>query len=111
MNTLDFAHIASLSVISPVNKGLGFLEQALDPGEIKSLGWSLLKEDLSLPCAVLYEDKLLHNLNWMQQFIDAYGVQLAPHGKTTMAPRLFKCSCREELGESRLQPRIRRLLL
>jgi D-serine dehydratase len=90
MNTLDFAHIASLSVISPVNKGLGFLEQALDPGEIKSLGWSLLKEDLSLPCAVLYEDKLLLNLHWMQQFIDAYGVQLAPHGKTTMAPRLFQ---------------------
>jgi D-serine dehydratase len=90
MKALDSDHIASHSLISPVNKGLGFLEQALDPGESKSLGWSLLKEDLSLPCAVLYEDKLQHNLNWMQQFIDAYGVQLAPHGKTTMAPRLFQ---------------------
>jgi D-serine dehydratase len=26
----------------------------------------------------------------MQQFIAAYGVKLAPHGKTTMAPRLFE---------------------
>lgn len=25
----------------------------------------------------------------MQQFIAAYGVKLAPHGKTTMAPKLF----------------------
>src|ERR1017187_1016111 len=25
----------------------------------------------------------------MRQFIDAYGVRLAPHGKTTMAPALF----------------------
>ena len=26
----------------------------------------------------------------MQKFIDAYGVRLAPHGKTAMSPRLFK---------------------
>jgi len=32
---------------------------------------------------------LQHNLDWMQQFITSYGVKLAPHGKTTMAPRLF----------------------
>jgi len=42
-----------------------------------------------LPAAVLYRDKLDHNLRWMQRFIDAYGVKLAPHGKTTMAPKLF----------------------
>jgi len=53
-------------------------------------GWNLLREDLSLPSAVLYEEKLLHNLGWMQRFIAAYGVKLAPHGKTTMAPRLFE---------------------
>jgi D-serine dehydratase len=39
---------------------------------------------------VLYQDRLLHNLNWMRDFIAAYGVRLAPHGKTTMAPRLFE---------------------
>ena len=75
--------------ISPLNKGLGFLERAIRRDEIAPLGWNLLREDLSLPSAVLYEDRLLHNLNWMQQFIAAYGVKLAPHGKTTMAPRLF----------------------
>jgi D-serine dehydratase len=32
----------------------------------------------------------MHNLNWMRDFISAYGVHLAPHGKTTMAPRLFE---------------------
>jgi D-serine dehydratase len=73
-----------------MNKGLGLLDEALGPEEIAGLGWNLLNEDLSLPCAVLYEDKLRHNLEWMRQFIGAYGVQLAPHGKTTMAPRLFQ---------------------
>lgn len=80
----------SLETIAPWNKGLGSLDQARTPEGIASLGWNLLREDLSLPSAVLYEDRLLHNLAWMQQFINAYGVKLAPHGKTTMAPRLFQ---------------------
>jgi D-serine dehydratase len=78
------------SSISNLNKGLGHLDAASKYENISSLGWNLLREDLSLPAAVLYEDKVLHNLAWMQKFIDAYGVQLAPHGKTTMAPRLFE---------------------
>ena len=77
------------SRITPFHKGLGAFEQPLESDEIASLQWNLLREDLSLPTAVLYQEKLLHNLNWMQQFITAYGVKLAPHGKTTMAPKLF----------------------
>jgi D-serine dehydratase len=73
-----------------LNKGLGYLEDGLEQQEIASLNWNLLREDLSLPSAVLYQEKLLHNLDWMQQFITAYGIRLAPHGKTTMAPKLFK---------------------
>jgi D-serine dehydratase len=84
------AQAPELFTISPLNKGLGALEHALELGDAASLGWNLLKEDLSLPVAVLYEDKLRHNLQWMQQFMDAYGARLAPHGKTTMAPRLFQ---------------------
>jgi len=80
---------APLTAITSLNKGLGFFEGALDPDGIARLDWNLLREDLSLPSAVLYEEKLQHNLEWMQQFITAYGLKLAPHGKTTMAPKLF----------------------
>jgi D-serine dehydratase len=83
------AKVACEAGIDPLNKGIGSLDHALDSNQIAQLGWNLLHEDLSLPSAVLYEDRLLHNLDWMQQFIGAYGVRLAPHGKTTMAPRLF----------------------
>jgi D-serine dehydratase len=76
-------------MISPLNKGLGIIDGPIEREAIAQLGWNLLREDLSLPAAVLYEDRLKHNLAWMQQFIACYGVQLAPHGKTTMAPRLF----------------------
>ncbi|WP_263358109.1 amino acid deaminase [Acidicapsa ligni] len=82
------------SLNSSLNKGLGFLEQDIESQDIESqdisgLDWNLLREDLSLPSAVLYEERLQHNLDWMQEFITAYGVKLAPHGKTTMAPKLF----------------------
>ena len=75
-------------LIRPLSKGLGRMDEALAAGKIASLGWNLLREDLSLPTAVLYEDKLGHNLEWMRRFAEAYSVKLAPHGKTTMAPKL-----------------------
>jgi D-serine dehydratase len=82
------------SGISPLNKGLGYLEPDMLPEECAQLDWNLLREDLSLPVAVLQQEKLLQNLEWMQQFIAAYKVQLAPHGKTTMAPGLFELQLR-----------------
>jgi D-serine dehydratase len=76
-------------VIDPLSKGIGWLDEPIQCEEAAHRVWNLLREDLSLPAAVLYEDKLRHNLDWMRRFIEAYGVKLAPHGKTTMAPRLF----------------------
>ena len=75
--------------IGPLNKGIGELSSAVAAGDASGLNWNLLREDVSLPAAVLYKERLDHNLRWMAQFIHAYGVKLAPHGKTTMAPRLF----------------------
>lgn len=85
----------SISVQTPgaastqFNKGLHFFSGALEPAEVKRLGWNLLREDLSLPSAALYEEKLAHNLEWMRRFAVEYGAKLAPHGKTTMSPQLF----------------------
>jgi D-serine dehydratase len=53
-------------------------------------GARLLSEEVSLPAAVLREDRLAQNLRFMQAFVREYGVALAPHGKTTMAPALFR---------------------
>lgn len=75
--------------IGPLDKGIGALQGMTTAEEAVGRGWNLLREDLSLPAAVLYRDKMEHNLRWMQRFINAYGMKLAPHGKTTMAPRLF----------------------
>jgi len=63
-----------------LNKGVGAQGQV----------WNLLAGDVPLPAAVLSESRMAHNLAWMRAFIDAYGLALAPHGKTTMAPALFR---------------------
>ncbi|RYF55005.1 MAG: amino acid deaminase, partial [Comamonadaceae bacterium] len=37
----------------------------------------------------LKREALTHNIAWMAERTRAWGVQLAPHGKTTMSPQLF----------------------
>lgn len=71
----------------PAGKGLGAGARTADA--IAAAGWSVLDGDVSLPVAVLRDSALRHNLDWMARFIAAYGVDLAPHGKTTMSPELF----------------------
>ena len=57
------------AAISQLNKGIGLVDSAVAGGDVAGLDWNLLREDLSLPCAVLYKDRLLHNLDWMRRFI------------------------------------------
>ncbi len=56
---------------------------------IGAKGWNLLREDLTLPAAVLKESVVAHNSRWMRDFLSRSHVVIAPHGKTTMAPQLF----------------------
>lgn len=58
--------------------------------QLTTSGWSLLNEDVSLPIAVLSDSAINNNARWMQEFSEQSGVKLAPHGKTSMAPELFK---------------------
>src|SRR6201991_2927395 len=77
--------------IDPISKGLGMVPgTSIQLTDAARLEWNLLNEDVSLPAAVLYADRVEHNLKWMQAFVAEYGVKLAPHGKTTMAPQLFR---------------------
>jgi D-serine dehydratase len=79
------------ATIDPFGKGLGMVPGvSVHLADAARLDWSLLDEDVSLPAAVLYADRIEHNLKWMMEFVAKYGVKLAPHGKTTMAPQLFR---------------------
>ena len=59
-------------------------------GQIAAKRWNVLREDLPLPLAVLRQSALRHNGHWMRQFLALSGAVIAPHGKTTMSPQLFR---------------------
>jgi D-serine dehydratase len=58
-------------------------------GDIAAKRWNVLREDLSLPLAVLKQSTMDGNARWMARFVDAHRAVLCPHGKTTMSPALF----------------------
>ena len=49
-----------------------------------------LVRDVSLPALVIHRAALEHNIRWMQDFVTRSGAVLAPHGKTSMTPALFR---------------------
>lgn len=51
---------------------------------------NVLNEDVCLPAALIKKSALKNNIRWMQDYANARGVSLAPHGKTTMTPWIFQ---------------------
>lgn len=72
------------------HKGLPAAETTISLDDVGTRGWNVLREDLMLPAAVLFESALTHNSAWMRRFTALAGVKLCPHGKTTMSPQLFE---------------------
>ena len=71
-------------------KGFPHTSLPLRRSQIAAQGWHLLAGDLPLPLAVVKQQALQHNLSWMQRFAADQGLDMAPHGKTTMSPQLLR---------------------
>ena len=71
-------------------KGYPILAGATPIGQIGARQWHVLDDAMPYPLATLRTSALMHNLAWMQAWAQRKGVQLAPHGKTTMSPELFR---------------------
>ena len=76
-------------LLQPGLKGFPYQHRPLRRSEVGELGWNVLAGDLPLPLAVIKREALEHNLAWMQRRAFGWGIDLAPHGKTTMSPQLF----------------------
>jgi D-serine deaminase-like pyridoxal phosphate-dependent protein len=59
-------------------------------GELAASGLDLFEGGFVGPLVVLDEPALAHNIRVMADWCASAGLALAPHGKTTMAPRLFQ---------------------
>ncbi|NYT61202.1 amino acid deaminase [Alcaligenaceae bacterium] len=71
-------------------KGFPLTAEPCSIEDIGSRGWNVFNDDLPYPLAVLKETELEHNLRWMQAFAAERDILIAPHGKTSMSPQLFR---------------------
>jgi D-serine dehydratase len=71
-------------------KGFPLHRDGINPLDIGRLQLNLLRGDLPAPIAFLRESALTHNIEWMRRFCEARDIDIAPHGKTTMSPEIFK---------------------
>ena len=90
--------------LGPGTKGLPALAGEIALGDIGRQGWNLLGGDLPMPVAVLKDSAIDTNDRWMRAFLAERGLLIAPHGKTTMAPQLFRRQVDGAPGASRSRP-------
>lgn len=85
---LDLAWVRELPVDSLI-KGVPPTLKTICHADIGQQGWNVLRQDLPFPVALIREDIMTANRAWMREFLSQTGVDLCPHGKTTMSPELF----------------------
>lgn len=66
------------------------LGEVLPLSELGGRGWNVARGDLALPVTTLRASALSHNIEAMAAYARRHGVLLAPHGKTSMCPQLFR---------------------
>lgn len=71
-------------------KGLAAAWDGLTPAEVRATETCLFDDGLMMPAATLKRSAVENNRRWMRQFLAFSGALLAPHGKTTLAPDLFR---------------------
>ncbi len=60
----------------------------IDLEDVSSQGWNLFEDEFQFPVIVLNDAAMQHNIETMRRFCESSGIDLAPHGKTTMSPEI-----------------------
>ncbi|MFJ9345957.1 amino acid deaminase [Streptomyces sp. NPDC101237] len=71
-------------------KGLPPDADGLTVGELTAQRRNLFTDGFATPVLALSAERLEHNLALMQTYTARHGLVFAPHGKTSMAPQLFR---------------------
>lgn len=75
--------------LSSTSKGVPDILDGITIEAAAGCGLNLLKQPFPAPVAVLRQSAIRANIELMRRYTQSVGVELAPHGKTTMAPQLF----------------------
>ena len=70
-------------------KGMPGGMRPISSADVGDLNWNILREDLPLPLAIINENALQRNSQWMNKFLDMTGASICPHGKSSMSPEIL----------------------
>ncbi|MFE0737539.1 alanine racemase [Streptomyces sp. NPDC058855] len=71
-------------------KGLPPDAEGLTVGELAAERRNLFTGGFTTPVLALSAESVAHNLRLLEEYAQRHGLAFAPHGKTSMAPRLFE---------------------
>lgn len=74
--------------IDGTSKGMPPVPDPVQLLDVGTQGWTL--DDLQPPFVVIRRSALEHNVALMAAYCEEHGVSIAPHGKTTMAPQIWR---------------------
>ena len=77
------------TILDRRTKGIPGSSEPCPLKELKNKKWNILKEDMPMPLMVLKQKNYLHNLKTFSNYLEKHNLDIAPHGKTTMAPQIF----------------------
>ncbi|MCH4152371.1 MAG: amino acid deaminase [Sphingobium sp.] len=75
--------------LNAITKGLPHLAEPIEIAELSKQNWNILLEDVPLPVAVIRRSAIDRNRKAMMSYVREAGIELAPHGKTTLSPEIF----------------------
>jgi D-serine dehydratase len=84
--TTDHSH----STISWRTKGFPAIVEPVPASRVGDLGWNLFDGRFLFPTMVLHLPAMDHNIALLAEYAQTHGVSLAPHGKASMAPEIFR---------------------
>ncbi len=91
--TIDHDAVEDLraTVVPDGTKGIPWSATGMTLAELGASGSRVLDGDFPMPLMILRRTALGANIAAMAAYCRETGVWLSPHGKTTMAPQLFRC--------------------
>lgn len=88
MTASDWQNTPSGRVLSPHDKSMPAWASGLSAEQFIARGPHV--SDLWTPLVVLDDDALAANISFLSDWVRGAGLELMPHGKTTMAPQLWR---------------------
>jgi D-serine dehydratase len=71
-------------------KGIPIVDGFVRLRDVGAQGWNVVRGDMMFPLLTLREERMKQNLSTMRSIAEHHNVCLAPHGKSTVCPQLYR---------------------